>query len=181
MAPSKKKQKPISRSSAPNLRRRLRDPGIGSIPAKGLSFTDSTKITALRAPEPLPPSPADSDPGGWLKEGGTSPTKIPDLGALAGTGNTDPGSLPSWAKPQRLKSEDSSDAGQYEESGPKQRPQRPASPRIVVRPAPRLPLLMTALLCLAIGIVAGALLQSRLGAATCPDPAAHSQSASPAQ
>lgn len=172
MAATTKKDKPISRASAPRLL--VRDKGTADGVPNKLSFgSESSKVTSLRAPAPLPPSPADSDPGGWLEQAQTDPTKIPDLGALAGTGHTDPGSLPGWAKGSRGASvneelsESKKRGDRSADSAGATLSQSKGTPRVVVA------LLMA--VCLAIGMIAGALLQSRSAATdSCPDPTAHS-------
>lgn len=112
---------------------------------------DSTSVTSLRDPAPLPPSPADSsDPGGWLDQMPTNPAKIPDLGALAG-GGTDPGSLQAWGR-QSIVAKGDADASE----------RRRDAAHVVVRPSVSI-LLLVAAACLAIGMVVGAILQSRLG------------------
>ena len=164
---NKKRDKPISRASAPKLLVRNLD-DTGGIPEKVTFGSESSKVTSLRAPDPLPPSPADNDPGGWLEQP-TDPTRIPDLGALAGTGHTDPGSVPGWAKGSRMQSSiddqdesrrgdsaNASAAAQWATSG--------VQPVVVA-------LLMA--VCLAIGMILGALLQKRAGPPDRPEPAAH--------
>lgn len=137
-----------------------------------LSFgSESSKVTSLKAPAPLPPSPADGEPDGWLEPMQTGPAKIPDLGALAATGHTDPGSLPSWAKGSRQPSAneellESRRGGDRSADMSRGRHGATMPPLIVIG------LLMA--VCLAIGMIIGALLQSRSGPPACPDPALHS-------
>ena len=164
-----RRDKPISRASAPNLL--VRDSGDTKGVPRTVTFgSESSKVTALRAPDPLPPSPADNDPGGWLEQP-TDPTNIPDLGALAGSGHTDPGSLPGWAKGSRMQSASDEQAERGSD--------RQLSSHVSAQPVPSgVSLVVVGLLmavCLAIGMIAGALLQHRTGPPTCPQPAIHGQ------
>lgn len=177
MVASKKQDKPISRASAPRLLPRGKNETDG-IPDK-LSFgSESSKITSLKAPAPLPPLPADDDVGGWLEPMKTDPTKIPDLGALAATGHTDPGSLPGWAKGSRQ-------ASANDELTESTRASAPAFQAAATRPAarPQLSLVVIGLLmavCLAVGMILGAILQNQSAPPACPDPTVHHEPAHPA-
>jgi hypothetical protein len=157
-----KKDRPVSRASAPKLRARSKALADGVPVRVEFGVDSSTGVTMTRTPEPLPPSPAAADAGGWLDEHVvTSPAEIPDLGALAG--GSDPDSVPGWALPPR----DEHDVGATQE------PAQPATGHA------RWFVLLVAATCLAVGMVLGALLQSQWGASECPDPAAHSSSQRP--
>jgi hypothetical protein len=94
-----KKDRPISRASAPKLRSRRKD-GADGVPVRVEFGTESsTGVTMMRTPEPLPPSPAAQDAEGWFEQVPTNTADIPDLGALAE--GADPDSVPSWAMAPR--------------------------------------------------------------------------------
>lgn len=166
MTEPKNKEKPISRASAPKLRRKSHQGPADGIPVRVEFGADSsTGVTSLRTPEPLPPSPAAPDAEGWFDHAPTNPASIPDLGALA-DGESD--SLPPWA---------------LTGASPVDRTETvPKEPARSVRNTRWLTVLLAAT-CLAVGMVLGALLQSRLGpgakagkpAVECPDPAAHAK------
>lgn len=172
MASSSDKDSPISRPSVPSL---LKSRGKGGgIPARPAFEMDSTKITALRAPAPLPPSPADSDPGGWLDQAPTDPVRIPDLGALASSGSGDDASIPGWAResPPADASEELSGPHRQRDSGRLSGAIQPQAGFVV----PPIVMLLLVAVCVSVGMIVGALMQSRyVGPDTCPDPAAHSQ------
>lgn len=159
---TKNKEKPISRASAPKLRP-TKNPG--NVPDRIEFDQESSSITSLRPPAPLPPTPRDHEVDGWFEQMPTNPAQIPDLGALAG-GATDPGaSQPAWDGPARKASvaEESIDERIY------------GAPYVAPRGSMYIPVL-TAAVFLIVGMALGAFLYSRLGSGhECPDPAAHSR------
>lgn len=141
-----KKERPISRASAP----RLRAPGkadADGVPVRVEFGTESsTGVTMMRTPEPLPPSPAAQDAEGWFEQVPTNAADIPDLGALAE--GADPDSVPAWAMSPR--SEPRGD-DRYELTVP------------VMTGHASWFVVLVAATCLAVGMVLGALLYSVWG------------------
>lgn len=170
-AASNKKDKPVSRTSAPKLLRG--DNRHPNAPVRIEFGQESTSITTLRTPAPLPPTPADGDVDGWFEQLPTNPSQIPDLGAMAGTGS-EHDSMPGWNAAPRM----SSVSGESPRHSSRIRVRSQADRTEVVRPVVMVSyslLVLLAAVCLAVGMVLGALLQDRLGVSARPEPAPHSR------
>lgn len=159
MAPTDNNDRPFARTSAPKLRR---TGPAEAVPVRVEFGSDSsTSITSLRTPEPLPPSPGAQDPDQWLEQVRTNPAALaPDLGALAG--GVDAESHPGWTGSRPGLAVHDENVAHGDDASPE-----PSHFRWL------LPMLLAAT-CLAVGMVLGALLQSRLGSPRtvieCPEP-----------